>query len=218
VTGWLIAILAGLGALALGVVKADLEDATVCRWLARRLIFRAARRLPDGERDRWREEAISNILDLPGRLLPLWWALDTYLHAGRWGRMRGAPSRWQVLIAQLQAAWQRLRTLRQERARALSKQRHPASIRLQGDPAQVSPVALGAGLAARGVTHSTGSATLGYSPNIPFAQYRGSLRHLSDEEVVALLSQSPQEFVADLDRRVEEWRRERWRLLGREPE
>jgi hypothetical protein len=115
------------------MVKADLEDDKVCRWLARHLICRAASRLPCDERARWREESIQNAFDLPGRLPPLLWALDTYVRAGRWGRMRGAPSRSQVLLARIRAAWQRLRSLPTAQARARTQQLHPASI--QSPPA-----------------------------------------------------------------------------------
>ena len=87
--------------------------------------------------------------------------------------------------------WERLRSLTAKRSRARELNPASMSIQLQGDPAQVPPVAFGADLVARSVTHSTGRATLGYSPSIPFAQYRKGLPHLTDEEVVTLLSQSP---------------------------
>jgi hypothetical protein len=218
VKGLLIAALAALGALLLGMVKADLEDAKVCRWLARNLIYRATQCLPADERDRWREELIRDLLDLEGRVVPLGWALSVYLRAGRWGRERGVPSRWELLAVRVRLTWERLRSLTAKRSRARELNPASMSIQLQGDPAQVPPVAFGADLVARSVTRSTGRATLGYSPSIPFAQYRKGLPHLTDEEVVTLLSQSPQDFLAGLDRRVDEWRQERWRLLGREPE
>lgn len=127
-TAWqlIVGLLVALGGAVLAVAKADLEDEAVYRWLARKLIYRAARRLPEDERDRWRDEGVQNILDLPGRLPPLLWALDIYIKSASWGRTRGAPSRWQVLAARTRAAWQRLWSLPQGRARGLSKQRHPA--------------------------------------------------------------------------------------------
>jgi hypothetical protein len=126
VKGLLIAALAALGTILAGMVKADLEDEKVCRWLARKLVYRATECLPADERDRWREELIRDLLDLEGRVAPLWCALSVYLHAGRWGRERGVPSRWELLAVRARLAWQRLRDLATQRARARSKQRHPA--------------------------------------------------------------------------------------------
>jgi hypothetical protein len=215
VTGWLMAILTGLGVLVLGMVKADLEDAKVCRWLARQLIYRAAEHLPHEERARWREESIRDALDLPGRLPPLLWALDVYLKAGSWGRMRGGPSWSQVLVARVRAAWRRLRSLSTEWARERSKQRHPSYSRPLVEATEVVATAtVEATVTARGVTQSGGSATLGYSPKTAFDRHRKSLPHLSDEEVVTLLSQSTHEFFADVDRRIEEYRRRRYEELG----
>jgi hypothetical protein len=217
-SGWLIAILAALGTLLLGVVKADLEDAKVCRWLARHLIYRAALRLPRGERARWREEMIRDVLDLlPGRLPPLLWALDTYVKAGSWAQTRGAPSRWETLIARIRGTWQRLRALPTARARTRSKLRHPAYNR---ETAQQIMAAAGidaapaVGMTAVSTTRSSSTANLGYSPETAAARYRKRLPHLSDEEVLTLLSQSPQDFMADLDRKIARFRRERDRALG----
>ena len=44
---WIIGLLIALGGVAMAVAKADLEDADVYRWLARKLIYRAALRLPE---------------------------------------------------------------------------------------------------------------------------------------------------------------------------
>ena len=209
--GLLIAALAALGALLGGMVKADLEDEKVCRWLARKLVYRATQCLPADERDRWREELIRDLLDLEGRVAPLLWAFSVYLQAGRWGRMRGMPSRWEVLVARTRAAWQRLRSL--PLARARSKERHPASSTRAQAQVEVAQVVATATMTARGITRSTGSATLGYSLETAFTRYRKSLPHLSDEEVVTLLSQSRHEFEADLDRKIARFRRERDRAL-----
>jgi hypothetical protein len=116
VTAWqlIVGLVVALAGVVWAVAKADLEDPDLYRWLARKLIYRAALRLPRGERARWREESMRDVLDLPGRPPPLWWALDTYVRSGRWGRERGAPSRWQALVARLRAAWQRLRSLPEE--------------------------------------------------------------------------------------------------------
>jgi hypothetical protein len=212
VTAWLIAILTVLGALLLAMVKADLEDAKVCRWLARQLIYRAALRLPRGERARWREESIRDALDLPGRLPPLLWALDIYVRSGSWGRMRGAPSRSQALIARIRAAWQRLRSGPEPQAQEL----HPGPIQVQAQAgtAQVRAVALDASLVASGTTRSTGSVNLG-SPRkvrVAFGGWRDGLMHLSDEDFIGWLAQQRQDFEDDLDRQAEAWRQVKaWR-------
>jgi hypothetical protein len=151
VTAWqlTVGLVLALGGVVWAVAKADLEDPDLYRWLTRKLVYRAALRLPRGERARWRAEAMQNILDLPGRLPPLLWALDTYARSGRWGRERGAPSRWQVLIARGRAAWHRLRSLPEEWARARSKERHPAfstraRVEVEAEPANAAAAALDA--------------------------------------------------------------------------
>jgi hypothetical protein len=197
---WIVGLLLGLGGIVLAVAKADLEDPDVYRWLARKLIYRAALRLPRGERARWREESIRDVLDLPGRLPPLLWALDTYVRSGRWARMRGAPSRWQALVARFRAAWRRLRSLPEERARARSKERHPAfstraQVEVEAEVAQVVATA--------------GDATVTVWPPrrrpLP-AGWRDGMPHLSDREFVSWLAQERQAFNDDVDRRVVAWR------------
>jgi hypothetical protein len=215
VTGWLIATLTALAVLLLGMVKADLEDAKVCRWLARRLIYRAALRLPRGERARWREEMIRDVLDLlPGRLPPLLWALDIYVKSGGWGRMRGAPSRWHVLLARTRAAWQRLRTLPQTREakrlegeKALSRQvvarqLHPSAW-AQAEPRRT----LLLGTVGAGKTESLlwGSS---YQRWVSSRQ-QDDMAHLSDEEFTAWLAQQRRDFEDKIDRGVDEYRRRR---------
>jgi hypothetical protein len=151
VTAWqlLVGLVLALGGVVWAVAKADLEDPDLYRWLTRKLVNRAALRLPRGERARWREQSMRDVLDLPGRLLPLWWALDTYAKSGRWGRERGVPSRWEVLMARVRAAWQRLRSLPEEWAKARSKERHPAfstraRVEVEAEPARAAAVALDA--------------------------------------------------------------------------
>jgi hypothetical protein len=220
VTAWLLGILTTIGGAVIAVVmvaaKADLEDADVYRWLTRKLVYRAALRLPRGERARWRAEAMQNVLDLPGRLPPLLWALDIYARSGRWGRERGAPSRWQVLVARVRAAWQWLRSLPGARSRGLSKelsrQLHPSrSARPQVEQAQpirvVRTVSLDAVLAA--ATGTADEATVDQLPPrlwTTSAGWRDGLPHLSDREFVIWLAQERQGFDDDLDRRVEAWR------------
>jgi hypothetical protein len=204
VKGWLIAGLAALGTILVGMVKADLEDEKVCRWLARKLVYRATQCLPADERDRWREELIRDLLDLEGRVPTLGWALSVYLQAGRWGRMRGMPSRWEVLVARTRAAWQRLRSLPPARARALSKQRHPSR---NPDTAQqlqeIAAASIDAAVAVPAAT-VTGSANLKLLPElyeIWAGQYRAGRMHLTHQEFVAWLSQQRQAFENDIDQR-----------------
>jgi hypothetical protein len=151
VTAWqlIVGLVLALGGVVWAVAKADLEDPDLYRWLTRKLVYRAALRLPRRERARWRAEAMQNVLDLPGRLPPLLWALDTYVRSGRWGRERGAPARWQALVARGRAVWQRLRSLPEEWARARSKERHPATmaraqVAAEAEPAQAAAAALDA--------------------------------------------------------------------------
>jgi hypothetical protein len=228
---WTIGILTGvltaLGAVALAMAKADLEDSTVCQWLARRLIYRAAQRLPREERSRWREEWIRHELDVPGRVLPLIRALDIYVRAGSWGRMlRGVPTRSEVLKARLRAAWQWLRSLPEAWARALVKQRHPAfqaraQVQAEAESAHVVTLAPAAvtQLQAIGTTRSSGSGSLGTAPlRLSVRTKRwpweaDGMPHLSDKEFLAWLSQQRQEFEDDVDRQVGEWRQRRGRLL-----
>jgi hypothetical protein len=174
----------------------------------------AARHLPDDERDRWRDEGVQNILDLPGRIPPLVWALDTYVKAGRWGQMRGAPSRWQMLMARTRAAWQRLRSLLQGRARARAQQLHPASIQVQAQPARVTVMAFDAQIVASGTTRSAGSANLKPSARdvVPLPGWRDGMMHLSDADFVAWLSHQRQAFEDDIDRKIKEWRQGHGRL------
>jgi hypothetical protein len=116
VTAWqlIVGLVLALGGILWAVAKADLEDPDLYRWLTRKLVYRAALRLPRGERARWRSKAMQNVLDLPGRLPPLLWALDTYARSGSWGRERGAPSRWQAMVARVRAGLHRLRSLLEE--------------------------------------------------------------------------------------------------------
>jgi hypothetical protein len=199
VTGWLIAILTALGALLLGLVKADLEDAAVCRWLARHLIYRAALRLPRGERARWRAESLQNVLDLPGRLLPLLWSLDIYVKSGSWGRMRGEPSRWQMLMLRIRVSFARRRARRSFRAMQGPKQRHPSNNRTT-----VPTLAATSGNAT--VAIPTAMVTGSANPMSPLsiyekyrAPYHDGMPHLSDEEFVAWLAQERRDFHDRID-------------------
>jgi len=107
--------------------------------------------------------------------------------------MRGAPSRWQAPVTRIRAAWHRLRSLPEERARTRSKQRHPAfstrsQAQVEAQPARVvRSVALDAILAS-GTTRSTGSASLGPRPGtwFPIPGGRDGMPHLSDRDFVRM--------------------------------
>jgi hypothetical protein len=223
VKGWIIAGLAALGALLGGMVKADLEDEEVCRWLARKLVYRATQCLPADERDRWREELIRDLLDLKGRVPPLWWALSTWLQAGRWGRERGVPSRWEMLVIRVRLVWQRLRSLSQARSRALSKQPHPSR---NPDTAQrimaaaidakqvVGTATLEAGMTA--TVAGIGSTAAYGPPTVWVDQDDGpdGLPHLTYPGFLAWLRQERQGFEVGIDRKIAEYRRQRNQELG----
>jgi hypothetical protein len=83
--------LAGFG---LGVVVPLLlsEFLDWCPWLARRLVHRAAWRLPDPDRARYQEEWLAELGQVPGKLAPLTMALGIAARAGRLGRvLQGRP-------------------------------------------------------------------------------------------------------------------------------
>jgi hypothetical protein len=133
----LVAVIVAVG---LPVLLADLNDASVCHWLARRLIHRAALRLPRSERARWEEEWLRHDLDVPGRLLPLGRAVQIFFRAGSWGRMlRGAPSRSEVLKARMRAAWQQLRSRLEASQEAPAE---PVPTTVEAQPAIATAVAL----------------------------------------------------------------------------
>jgi hypothetical protein len=202
VTAWqlLVGLVLALGGVVWAVAEADLEDPDLYRWLTRKLVNRAALRLPRGERARWREQSMRDVLDLPGRLLPLWWALDTYARSGRWGRERGVPSRWQVLTARIRAGWHRLRSLPEEWARTRSKERHPAfssraRVEVEAEPAHAVAAALDA-------TVTVGSAILN-DGGVAFDQIRITKRRASssllskeDEKFLARVAVESEEFLA----------------------
>jgi hypothetical protein len=209
VIGWLAAAITVLGAVLLAVVKADLEDAAVCRWLARQMVYRAADHLPRGERARWREESIRDLLDLPGRLPPLLWALDTYARSRSWGRERGAPSHWQVLVARVREAWHRLRSLQQQRSiarqKALSKELHPsrlarAQAQVEAEPAHAAAAALD-GTAAIGPTILVSEAfdwLSGVRAGTPKQRASSSFLSKEDKEFLARLAGQSEVFLAEL--------------------
>jgi len=215
VTTWqlIVGLTLALGGVVWAVAKADLEDPDLYRWLTRKLVYRAALRLPRGERARWRAEAMQNVLDLPGRLPPLLWALDTYARSGSWGRQRGAPSRWQVLVARVQTAWHRLRSLPEEWARARSKERHPAfstraRVEVEAEPAHAVAAALDA-------TVTVGPAILneGGVASDQIRITKGSFLSKGDKEFLARVDAENEVFLArlaqqrrDFENRIDLWR------------
>ena len=224
-TGWLIAILTALGALLLGLVKADLEDADVCRWLARKLIYRAALHLPRGERARWREESIRDVLDLPGRLPPVLWALDIYVKSGSWGRMLGEPSRWQMLKERIRVTLARRRARRAARELLGSMQRHPANnrttvptLRIQAESAHARAVGqLAEARYPSWITIPEGRPSLLDICKRDVAPYERGMLHLSDEEFVEWLAQERQDFHDKVDRRYDRYESRRRSRLPRLP-
>jgi hypothetical protein len=215
VTTWqlIVGLTLALGGVVWAVAKADLEDPDLYRWLTRKLVYRAALRLPRGERARWRAEAMQNVLDLPGRLPPLLWALDTYARSGSWGRQRGAPSRWQVLVARVRTAWHRLRSLPEEWARARSKERHPAfstraRVEVEAEPAHAVAAALDA-------TVTVGPAILndGGVASDQIRITKGSFLSKGDKEFLARVDAENEVFLArlaqqrrDFENRIDLWR------------
>jgi hypothetical protein len=215
VTTWqlIVGLVLALGGVVWAVAKADLEDPDLYRWLTRKLVYRAALRLPRGERARWREEAMQNVLDLPGRLPPLLWALDTYARSGSWGRQRGAPSHWQVLVARVRTAWHRLRSLPEEWARARSKERHPAfstraRVEVEAEPAH-------AVAAAHDATVTVGPAILndGGVASDQIRITKGSFLSKRDKEFLARVDAENEVFLArlaqqrrDFENRIDLWR------------
>jgi hypothetical protein len=76
-----------------------------CPWFARRLVRRAARRLPEECRARWEEEWLEHLHALEGRRLAiLVRGLWIYLCSPRWGRMlHGLAPVSQVLLGRIKA-------------------------------------------------------------------------------------------------------------------
>jgi hypothetical protein len=119
------------------------------------------------------------------------------------------PSRVEVLIGRLRAVWQRLRSLPQARARALSKQRHPAYNRATAQPLQViAPASVDATVAVPTPTviGSANVTPLHELYEMWIGQYRDGMMHLSDQEFVAWLSQQRHAFEHDVDQQVAAWR------------
>jgi hypothetical protein len=200
----LVAVIVAVG---LPVLLADLNDASVCHWLARRLIHRAALRLPRSERARWEEEWLRHDLDVPGRLLPLGRAVQIFFRAGSWGRMlRGAPSRSEVLKARIRAAWQKLRS-RPEASQEDPGERVAATVEAQPAVAAVAAMKVTGTAAGRVVrVHAAPESTgrkAGVWPSSRFRSQEDFEDWLAQQqrEVEKVLDQEMREFNAWLRRR-----------------
>jgi len=132
--GWI------LTAVVIPLILSEFTD--LSPWLARKLIGRAARRLPEQDRPRWEEEWLGELEERPGRLSQLLWALwslPLVRGAGEMGRMLGSPPVSEALWARIRAAWQKLRF----RPKDPSQQEpEPAAIKVEAQPAIATAVAL----------------------------------------------------------------------------
>jgi hypothetical protein len=133
------------------------------------------------------------------------------------GAERGVPSRWELLAARVRLQWQRLRDLSTRRARARSKEHHPAFNGTTVQEVTVTGIntAPAAGMAAVSTTRSSSTATLWVRPGAWFslpAQHGNQL--YAQPDFIAWLHEQRQDFEAHIDRRFEEYRRQRDRELG----
>jgi len=103
---WFLGALPVLGAAVMRLLLGELTE--WCPWFARKLVLRAARRIPEPDRPRWEEEWLGHLARKPGRLLKLLWALWLLHGAGKMGRMLGAPPASEALRARMRAAWHKL--------------------------------------------------------------------------------------------------------------
>jgi hypothetical protein len=117
------------GAVVLPLLLGEFTD--LSPWLARKLVRRAARRIPPEERPRWEAELLAELASKPGRLFQLAWALrrlPLLRGTGEMGRLLGAHPISHVVWARLRAVWQKLRL----RPKAPPAAREPEPIFLQG--------------------------------------------------------------------------------------
>jgi hypothetical protein len=156
-------------AIVLPLILSEFTD--VSPWLARKLIGRAARRLPEQDRPRWEEEWLGELEERPGRLSRLLWALwslPLLRGAGEMGRMLGSPPVSEALWARIRAAWQKLRLW----PKAPSQEEpEPVAMKIDTQPAIATAVALP-------VSVSTGGIRV--KPNRA-ARWSQATRHLSSQ-------------------------------------
>jgi hypothetical protein len=103
---WFLGALPFLGAAPIRLLLGEFTD--LSPWLARRLVLRAARRIPSSARPRWEEEWLGHLDRRPGRILKLLWALWLLHGAGKMGRVLGAPPASEALRSRVRAAWHKL--------------------------------------------------------------------------------------------------------------
>jgi hypothetical protein len=154
------------GAIVLPLLLSEFTD--LSPWLAKTLVRRAARRIPEQERPRWEDDWLAELASKPGRLFKLLWALwslPLLKGPGEMGRLLGAPPASEVIRARLRAAWHRLRF----RPKAPAQQPDPEPVLAQAEAAHVVTLAPAAvtQLQAIGATRSGGTATLGNPPLDP---------------------------------------------------
>lgn len=103
-------------AVALPLLLSEFTD--WCPWFARRLVGRAARRLPKECQARWEEEWLDHLYALEGRRLAiLVRGLWIYLCSPRWGRMlQGFPPVSKVLLGRIKALVKRPQQYQEEQA------------------------------------------------------------------------------------------------------
>jgi len=190
------------GAILLPLLLSEFTE--VSPWLAKALIRRGARRIPEQERPRWEAEWLEELASKPGRLWKLLWALWSLplLRGPReMGRLLGAPPVSEVVRARLRAAWQRLRfrpkASPQDQATAAGPE--PAAVKVE-----LSDAALVVDALAVSTTRSTGSGSLG-KPRSALRIDRwweaDGLPHLSNKEFIAWLAQQRQEFEDYIDQK-----------------
>jgi len=184
-------------------------------WMAKNLIRRAARRIPEQERPRWEGEWLGELASRPGRLFKLAWALwhlPLLRGAGVMGRLLGAPPVSEVIRARLRAAWQRLRfrPKASPQGQVIGPETELAVVEVV-----LSDAALAVDtLTAVGTTRSSGRATLWRPRTYAAGQWHDGMSHLSHEEFTEWLIQQRLEFEDNLVRREQEYRKDVDRLLG----
>jgi hypothetical protein len=179
-----------LGTVVLPVLLSECTD--LSPWLAKRLVRRAARRIPKQERPRWEEEWLNELASKPGRLVQLLWALwhlPLVWGAGEMGRLLGVPPISQLVRARLRAAWQSLRL----RRRVPAQEPDPEPIRVQ------RMVSLSAVLAADALV-ADARVTVG-NPRVTVRPSRPptGMPYLCHEEFIEWLFYQRQEFEHHLD-------------------
>jgi hypothetical protein len=181
-----------LTAIVLPLLLSEFTD--LCPWLAKKLVRRAARRLPEPDRPRWEAEWLAELASKPGQLLKLLWALGLLPGAWKMSRMLGAPSMTQALRTRMRAAWARLRF----RPKVSPQETEPKPAIIQGDPQTI--LAVGIEPASETVKIMT---LWRQAEDRRRAGYLRGLRAInprySEQDLDRLLAMSPQEFREHVD-------------------